>query len=158
MPSSGDTVASSDVNLAQQRNAGPSTLGTADQTASTYATAAAIESITVPVVSGRKYRISYVCHALGSSITVGGSFGWQIRIHEGTISGTQLTYATMSLGDVNAGVLKTVTVWTEWTAPTTGNQTFTTAAFRSTGAGTLQIKGATSQPRILSVEWLGANA
>jgi hypothetical protein len=159
MPSPGTPIPAADVNLAQQRNVGPSTLGISDLTASVYTTEAALDSITVPVINGRKYRISYICHAAATAgITVGGSFGWQIRIKEGAVGGTQLSYATMSLGDVNQGIIKTVTVWAEWTSGISGNQTFTTTAFRSTGTGTMQAKGASGQPRILSVEWLGQYA
>ena len=150
MPASGDSAASSDVNLAQQRNAGPSTLGTTDLASNAYATETTVETITVPVVAGRKYRISYTIHMLASA--TGNLMYIRIKDNVG-----QLTYVQHS--PAAAGTfIETRFLYTEWTAGTTGSQTFTATVTRQSGTATTILKGAASQPRILSVEWLGAYA
>lgn len=153
MPASGDTVASSDVNLAQQRNAGPSTLGTADLAANAYATEITVETITVPVVAGRKYRIAYTIHFLTAAI--GPSNVMYVRIKDG--GGGQLTYVQHSWAAAPT-FIDTRYLFTEWTAPSTGNQTFTATVQRLSGTQTVTLKGSAGQPRVLSVEWLGVNA
>lgn len=157
MPSPGTPIPAADVALAQQRNAGPSTIGTSDLTAQSYSSEAALDTVTVPVVSGRKYKVSYLFHYTPSGTTAAGN-AWTVRIREGTISGSQLVYASAIARGQNAGIVDTGYVEVEYTATSTGNQQFTTTAARSSGANNIQFKGATGQARKLSVEWLGANA
>ena len=152
--SAGSPVTAADVNLAQQCLVGPSTLGTTDMTATSGTTekTTGTDTITVPVVTGRVYRISYVFNYVGS---VSGD-GFLIRIKAGSTSGTQLTYF---LADVTLTTAVLTRVgWVEWTASTSGNQTFSTTVQRATGTGTCTGRGAASQPRTLSVEWLGQYA
>lgn len=154
MPTPGTPIPAADVNLAQQRNAGPSTQGVTDIAAAGYATDAQLDTITVPVVNGRIYRIMYIFH-FGQGTAAAGN-AWTVKIRAGNASGTQLSYASALI--VATTAIDTRCVWAEWTASSSGNQQFTTTAVRSSGANTIVFKGATSQPRILSVEWLGANA
>ncbi len=150
MASPGSPVTAAEVNLALQHNAGPSTLGTTDVTAQTYASETVVDSVTVPVVAGRKYRIAYVWHAQASTTTN----LLYVRIRETNASGAQLTYVQHQVPTT----IDTRTTWVEWTASSTGNQTFVATAFRQSGSTNSQFRGATSQPRALSVSWLGANA
>lgn len=155
MPSPGSPVTASEVNLALQHNAGPSTLGTTDFTATSGTTEKTLDTITVPVVAGRKYRVRYV-------------FAWQadtlnaryfVRIKEGTTTaGAQLAVVNMILLTPVNTLVPGIPVEAEWTAPTTGNQSFVATIQQNSGSGTATVRGASSQPRILSVSWLGANA
>lgn len=155
MPASGDTVPSSDVNLAQQRNAGPSTIGATDQASASYAAEAVVETITVPVVAGRKYRLSYTTHLLTSAIVA--SQQLYIRIRDTGVGGVQITYV-QHVPAVATPNIETRFLYGEWTAPSTGNQVFVATVSRQGGTATTILKGSAGQPRILSVEWLGANA
>lgn len=152
MVASGDTVASADVNLAQQRNAGPSTLGVADIAANNFTAEAIIETITVPVVSGRKYRVSYMFNVLAS----GSGNTLYVRLRETNVSGVQINYVQHQ--PAVTPIIDSRSFYTEWTAASTGNQTFVATVIRNSGAATSTFKGSAGQPRILSVEWLGANA
>jgi hypothetical protein len=156
MPTPGTPIPAADVNLAQQRNVGPSTIGTTDQTAAAYLADSQVDTITVPVVNGRVYRIAYVFHYTASGTSAAGN-AWTVKLKAGTASGTQLTYAS-AIFSANPALIHTQTVWVEWTASSSGNQQFTATAVRSSGSNLVQFKGATSQPRILSVEWLGQYA
>lgn len=153
MVASGDTVASADVNLAQQRNAGPSILGTSDLASAAYATEAIVETITVPVVAGRKYRVSYTVHLV--PVTTAG-IPLYIKLHDTNASGLQITY--IQHATTSTTFIDTRYLYGEWTATTTGNQVFVATVTRISGSTNTILKGSAGQPRILSVEWLGANA
>lgn len=118
----------------------------ADDTATSGTTEKTIESVTLAVVNGYTYRLTWVVNWLGS--TAGDKFLMRIRV-----AGGQMTYNTAEVVTAATVVYQTH-VSTDWTATSTGNVTFTGTATRNSGTGTLTPKGATSQPRILSVDYL----
>lgn len=148
----GDDIAAGDVNLAQTRNVGPSTLGVADFTATSSTTEKLLDQITVPVVSGRKYLVRYVwafqCDTLNDR--------YFVRLREGTTTaGTQIGVVNQILLTPINTLVPGMSVEAEWTASSTGNQSFTATIARNSGAGTATVRGSSSQQRILSVSWLG---
>ncbi len=150
MPSPGTPIPAADVNLAQQRNVAASLVGVTDLTAATYASESVVESQAFPVIAGRKYRVSYVWHAQASSTT---NLVY-VRIRENNTTGAQLTYVQHQVPTT----IDTKVTWVEWTAGVSGNQTFAITAQRLSGSTNTQFRGASSQPRILSVERLGQYA
>lgn len=145
----GDNIAAGDVNIAQNRRIGTTTAVT-DLTATSGTTEKVLDTITVSVVSGRTYRISYICHYIGSVA----ADGYRIFLREGlTTAGTQLTYFSADCPIIT--MILSRTGWVDWTASATGSQSFAACAARATGTGTLTARGAASQPRILSVDWNG---
>lgn len=155
MASPGSPVTAAEVNLALQGNVGPSTLGTSDFTATSSTTEKVLDTITVNVVSGRKYQVRYVwagqCDTLNDR--------YFVRLREGTTtSGSQIGVVNhIFLTPINT-LVPGIPVEAEWTAGSTGSQSFCATIQRNSGSGTATVRGATSQQRILSVKWLGANA
>lgn len=155
MVSPATPVNAADVNLALMNNVGPSTLGTADFTATSGTTEKLLDTVTVNVVSGRKYRVGYV-------------FAWQcdtlndryfVRIREGSVlGGSQLAVVNMILLTPINVLVPGIPTEAEWTASATGSQSFCATIQRGTGSGTATVRGASSQQRILSVKWLGQYA
>lgn len=155
MASPGSAVTAAEVNLALTNNVGPSTLGTSDFTATSGTTEKLLDTITVNVVSGRKYRVSYV-------------FAWQadtlngryfVRIREGSaLGGSQIAVVNMILLTPVNVLVPGIPLEAEWTAGSTGSQSFCATIQQNNGSGTATIRGASSQQRILSVKWLGQYA
>lgn len=120
--------------------------GTADITAAPYSTEAVMDTITVSVVNGERYRISYYFPHSGSIA----ADRFLIRIRTGTTTGgAQLTYNTADIHSTSG--VYAIDVIVEWVASSTGSQSFCTTAQRA-GTGNLTPKGATSQLRLLTVD------
>ena len=120
-------------------------IGSADSAATSGTTELTIESLTCAVVSGRTYRITWVVTWQGS--VAADRFLMRLRA-----AGSQITYDTAVIA--STGAVEQDTVATDWTSGTTGNVTFTGTFQRNAGTGTLTAKGAGSQMRILSVDYV----
>lgn len=104
-------------------------------------------SLTVALKSGRTYRVSSVFPYNGS--VTGDDFFFLIR--QGTLtSDTQLGFVTGRVH--NSARAWYVSWWIDFVCPADGNYTFGTFYRRAAGTGTCTPVGATSSPRILSVD------
>ena len=143
----GDPILAADMNRAQQRVIGTPSVATSDATASSSTSNTLIDSITVPVEEGRRYKLSTTISF--SAVTADNAFF--LLLLEDSTSGTQLTFGTFYANVANGA--STVNLWVYWTAPTTGNKTFVSAQRRSGGTATNgQAKGSGGQPRTLTLE------
>lgn len=141
----GDPIAASDINLATDRRVGTFT-GDTDKTAAAYTTETVLETVTIAAVAGRRYRIKYLWHCVATTTTN----LLYVRIREGsTTAGSQLTYKQHQV-PTN---IDTQQVEVDWTASSTGSQTFAVTAFRQSGSTNSTFRGAPSQPRSLTVEY-----
>lgn len=125
------------------------TEGQSDLTATSGTTESAYDTVTVDVIEGARYHVKcyfpYFCSVAGDRFLV--------RLREGSgITGSQITYASAYASD-NTGVF-VVTPESDWVADFTGQQTFVVTAQRGAGTGTLTPKGATSQIRLLTVDFV----
>lgn len=145
MASPGTEVDAAEMNRALNRRLGTLTPIT-DATSASYATETTVDTITVAVVSGRTYRVRWVAHVLGAGTNL-----LYCRLRETNTSGTQLTYSQISVSTAN---MITFQVEADWTAGATGSQVFVGTGFRQSGATNSQFRGATSQPRSLTVEYV----
>lgn len=142
MPAAGSPVNASDINTRLG-----TTEGTADIAAAAYTTETVLDTVTVSVVNGKRYQVRYFVPYNG---TVAND-RFLVRIRTGTTTaGTQLTYDTAEM-HTTAGVYCLVVI-AEWTASSTGSQSFCATANRSAGTGNLTVKGAASQLRMLTVD------
>lgn len=142
MPGSGAPIYASDINTRLGTFE-----GTADITAAAYATEAVLDTITVTVVAGKRYKITYFVPYTG---TVAAD-AFLVRIRTGTTTaGTQLTYDTAETHTISR--IYDLAITAEWTAAVTGSQSFCTTATRSAGTGNLTVKGASTQTRLLTVD------
>lgn len=141
----GDPIAAADVNIATDRRVGTFT-GDTDKAAAAYSTETVVDTVTIAAVAGRRYRVKYVWHAVATTTTN----LLYVRLREGSgIVGSQLTYKQHQV-PTN---IDTQQVEVDWTASSTGSQTFAATAFRQTGSTTSTFRGAASQPRTLTVEY-----
>lgn len=127
------------------------TQGTADLTATSGATEKVIDAVTVSVVAGKTYTLRYVFHYAWVTGSVGD--GYFVRIRQGGLAGTQLTYAIADIVNVT-GIVLTRIAEVDWVASSTGSQTFTTTVGRASGTGTCTIRGSASQPRQLTAQFV----
>lgn len=123
------------------------TEATSDTAAAAYTTETTIDTVTVNVVNGQRYRLTaYVPFSMATA-----NDRRLVRIRTGTTSaGVQLTYDT-AVGTV-AGAVYCVVLVVEWTASSTGAQSFCTTGGPNSGSGNVTFKGASSQIRFLSVD------
>lgn len=144
MPGAGAPVYASDINTRIGTFE-----GTADITAAAYATEAVLDTITVTVVNGKRYKVTYFVPYTG---TVAAD-AFLIRLRTGTTTaGTQLTYDTAETH--STGRVYDLAITAEWVAAATGSQSFCTTAFRNAGTGNLTVKGASTQTRLFHVDLL----
>lgn len=142
MPGAGDPIYASDINLRKG-----TTEGTSDIAATSYSTEAVLDTVTVSVVSGKRYQIRAFVPYTG---TVAAD-AFLVRIRAGTTTaGTQLVYDTAEIHTISR--VYDLVIIAEWTASSTGSQSFVTTANRSAGTGNLTVKGASSDIRLLSVD------
>jgi hypothetical protein len=138
----GGRIYASDIN----RRIGTTT-ATTNGSATSSTTESVVDTITVSVVAGRRYRIKSVFphnHSVAND-------RFFVLIREGTTTaGTQLTYDT-TYGHTT-GQTDTVRPEVDWTASSTGSQSFCVTARRTVGTGTLTPVGSATQPRSLTVE------
>jgi hypothetical protein len=138
----GGRIYATDVN----RRVGTTT-ATSNGTATSGTTELVVDTVTASVVSGRRYRIKATFphqHSVAND-------RFFLLIREGTTTGgTQLTYNT-TFGHTT-GQADVLIIETDWTASSTGSQSFCVCARRTVGTGTLTPVGAATQPRSLIVE------
>jgi hypothetical protein len=142
----GDPILAADINRALTRVIGTPTIQTAAGTAITSTTDTQIDSLTVTVEAGRRYKLIARVPWLGSVA----NDNFYIFLRETSATGTQLTFR-------NARVTQTTRVdmtdlWTYWTAASSGSMTFVSSGRRSDGSGNLTPQGATNGPRTLTLE------
>ena len=129
---------------------------TADSATWTTTESAALMSITVPVVTGRTYRIDLTCHVSTTvqtfAITSANLEQAIVRIREDTAAGTQLIGDQLPLGQVTSlGFKLTTHAW--YTAVTTGNKTFCVTGQKpaAQSGGNQQFRAGATRPGMLSV-------
>jgi hypothetical protein len=143
----GDPILAADMNRAQQRVIGTPSIQTSDGPSVTATSNTLVDSITVPVEQGRRYKLSAIVPM--TAVTADNAFF--VLLLEDSVSGTQLVYGTFYASVANGGHV--INVWTYWTAPTTGNKTFVLAVRRNGGTATAgQPRGSGGQPRTLTLE------
>lgn len=109
-----------------------------------------VDQVTFNGVSGYTYRLRYVFHYQGSVA----NDRFLVRIRFGsTTAGGQISYGTAIIFAA-ATVLSPVIVEAEYTAPSTGSLTFSTTVQRSSGTGTITPRGAGTQPRLFSADYV----
>jgi hypothetical protein len=138
----GDEIYAADIN----RRVGTTT-ATTDSSATSVTTELAIDQVTIAAVAGQVYRLAWWVPWLGSAAA--DRFFLLLRTGSG-IAGTQLTFSTIVVASTSATEAEMVVA--EWTAGSTGSQTFTGTFRRSSGTGTLTAKGSGTQPRLLTVD------
>lgn len=142
MPAAGDPIYASDINTRVG-----TTEGTADIPAAAYSSETTLDTVSISAVNGKRYQIRYFVPYQGSAA----ADRFLIRIRTGTTSaGVQLTYDTADIH--STGGVYDLIVIAEWTASSTAAQSFCATAARSSGAGNLTVKGASSQTRLLTVD------
>ncbi|WP_162959150.1 hypothetical protein [Micromonospora tulbaghiae] len=110
-----------------------------------------IDSITVPVVAGRTYKIRWTV-AWGSTVAGDTVFS---RIREDAVGGAQLQIMRINITATGgAGTRWDGTVEAEYTATVTGNKTFVGTGTRATGTGNINAKAAADFPIRLYVEYV----
>lgn len=120
------------------------TNATSNAAATSGTTELIVDQVTAAVVSGRRYKIEWV---LSFSGTVTDDRFFLIIRAGSTVADTQLKFSTVEINNQFDAIVTTF-----WTAGSTGNQTFTATARRSSGTGTLTAAGSATNPRHLSVE------
>lgn len=109
-----------------------------------------VMSVTAPLVSGRTYRVRF----WGTfNSTVNGD-RIRVKVREDDSSGTQLAEHQMVISTTasTTGYLSVVEV--EFTAASTGNQTFVVTGERLAGSGSINREGATNRPSYLYVDYI----
>lgn len=112
-------------------------------------TETAIDTVTADVVSGRTYKVRYVYNWSGS--VAADQFYLRTREGSGT-GGTQLTYHNIRTAVTTQIFGNTLEV--EWTAGSTGSQSFSTTLVRQTGTGAATIRASSTQPAYLYVDYI----
>lgn len=149
-PLAGNPVYSDAVLRALNRRIATTT-GDTDLTAATYASVAAVENVVAALVAGRTYRVRYVFNM--SFANAGDRATVRLRDASGSAGGAQISYITVFTPA--AGVVVPGIVECDYLASATGNKTFQVTCERGgLAASTLQFRGAASQPRSLTVEYV----
>lgn len=147
---SGDNITAGNLALAKTPRTATTT-ATSDWGAATSGTTElATDVATGPVVAGRTYRLKYQFHYAG---TVAAD-RYFVRLREGNgTGGAQLTYhqaVVHATGTPLPGVVEL-----DWVCSSTNaSQSFTATYARASGTGTCTPRGASSQPRSLTLEYV----
>ena len=126
------------------------TIATSDS--STFTTSETqIMSVTASVVTGRIYRLRFVGRL---STTTAGDQG-VARLRETNTSGTELQSAVVDSTNTS-GTLGTnpLLMEVEWTASSTGSQTWIASAFRNSGSGTWHMEAGSNRPNYLYLDYI----
>lgn len=124
--------------------------GQADGSATSSTTESVYETVTVNVITGRTYHVKSYFPFVASASPA----RYLVRLREGTsTAGAQITYAT-AIPDVTlpGSAVLVVSPESDWSASSTGSQSFCVTVQQVTGTGALTPKGASSQPRLLTVD------
>jgi hypothetical protein len=116
-----------------------------------FSSEAVIHTISsVPVVSGRTYRLKWVTDVASSAATTANIEVARWRIRETNLAGTslQLSHTILVMtGNDFPGLVET-----EWVAPSTGNRTFVGTCHRHLGSGTFTCNANANEPSIFTVD------
>jgi hypothetical protein len=142
----GDPIMAADMNRAINKKQAENVAVT--DTGSIAGTETQVDTVTADLVAGRSYKVRWFVPYASTTTTGNSSYLARIRQGSGT-GGTQLSYTRL---DTPAATrVQTKYVEANFTASSTGAQTFTGTVQRDTGTDTVNLKGATSQPRLLGV-------
>lgn len=148
---SGDNLTSANLSLAKNPRVGD-TVATADSSATNSGTNVelSVDTVTINAVSGRKYRLTWVFQ-YACSVANDRAF---FRIREGSgTGGNQLTVGQFVAPVANTA-LSGGPIIVDWTASSTGSQTFSGTIQRASGTGSVTRRAATSQPAYLTAEYV----
>ena len=111
-------------------------------------TETAVDTVTAPLVAGRKYGIWWFAQCQSS---VAGDSA-RARIREDNSTGTQITLRGYEL--VDAGVAVGIVEYGEYTAAATANKTFVGCLVRGAGTGNLTAAASATQLACIYVEYI----
>lgn len=117
-------------------------------TPATFTAETVVQSITVALVSGRTYKISYA-GSLQSSVAADSA---RSRIREDSVSGTEMQNRRVACPNINAGF--SADAEAEYTAAATANKTFVVTGERATGTGNISAAATGTTPTYLYVEYI----
>ena len=117
---------------------------TSNASATSGTTELIVDQVTFDAVSGRRYRIKWVVPFSG---TVTDDRFFLLLRAGATVLDTQLKFTTVEINNQFDSIVETI-----WTAGSSGSQTISATARRSSGTGTLTAAGSATNPRQLSVE------
>jgi hypothetical protein len=112
-------------------------------------TETSVDEVTAHVISGKVYRITWQMQWHAG--TVNDWFYARVRLGSG-ITGTILTYHELIM--LNTTVSYPLHAEAEWTASSTGNQTFSATLLRGGGSGSISAQGSATRPRLLYVDFI----
>lgn len=142
----GDPVLAADMNRALTRVIGTPTISTAAGTSITSTTEVLVDTLTVTVEAGRRYKLIARIPWLAS--VANDNFYYLLR--ETSISGTQLTFRNARVTQITR--VDMTDLWVYWTAVSSGSMTFVSSCRRNDGSGNMTPQGATNGPRTLTLE------
>lgn len=142
----GDPILAADMNRALTRVIGTPTIATAAGTSITSTAEVLVDSLTVTVESGRRYKL--IARVPWLATVVNDNF--YLLLRETSISGTQLTFRNARVTQITR--VDMTDLWVYWTAPSSGSMTFVSSCRRNDGTGNLTPQGATNGPRTLTLE------
>lgn len=143
----GDPITAADINRATNRRIGTTTR-TSDTAASSGTTELQVDTVTGTVVSGRRYRLRW--QALYTGTVLADRFFFILREGSGT-GGTQLAFTTVII-DASGTPTESLSLECDYTASSSGSQTWTASVRRNTGTGTMTAKGSATGPASLIVD------
>lgn len=112
---------------------------------------AAIDSVTVPLVSGRTYRVRWNVAWAG---TLAGDTVFT-RLRENNVSGTQLNIIRSEIvATGGAGTRWPATIEADYTAVATGNKTFVGTGIRTSGSGNINAHAGSYFPITMTVDYV----
>ncbi|AXH89396.1 hypothetical protein AB0N38_26170 [Micromonospora aurantiaca] len=112
---------------------------------------AAIDSVTVPLVSGRTYRVRWNVAWAG---TLAGDTVFT-RLRENNVTGTQLNIIRSEIvATGGAGTRWPATIEADYTAVATGNKTFVGTGIRTSGSGNINAHAGTDFPITMTVDYV----
>lgn len=150
-PLAGDIIEATDIAVAMLGRLGTTT-ATSDASATSGTTELAVDQVSISAINGYRYKIEWHFAWAGSVANDTGLV--RIRVGSGT-GGTQLGYMTLTTIYTSGNQLVTrgqITV--EYTASATGALSFTGTVVRNSGTGTFTMRGAASNSRVLSVDYV----
>lgn len=127
---------------------GTPSLVTADSSGVTADTE--VQTLTVPVVSGRVYKVHWLAKLLSSSTATDTA---RANIKEDSSAGTQLQSGNVVVG-ATGSVGAVIHLVALYTADATENKTFSFTISRAAGAGNISLEAASDRPAIAWAEYL----
>lgn len=127
------------------------TIGTPSErttSSGTFTAETQIDTITVPLVDGRKYKITWLGH-ISSSVADGYA---RCRIRQDSSSGTQIQLRQVITGVAAQSFPVPMIVY--YTATATADKTFVVTCNRQAGTGNITAAAAVDTPTVLFVEYV----